>query len=295
VDRTMQQAMFDVIGPVVAVYAADPPVIGVDCRPLDGDEPFASVQAHEVHRAASMMKLGILVELARQVDRGAVSLEADLLLENRFRSVMGGEYALDPRADSDPWLYPWLGRQIGVRVLADRMIGWSSNLATNTLFALLEVDALHAGLTELGAPDMRVPRGIEDRAAVDDGRHTVVTAADCSALLVAIADGRAASAARCEWMRGVLTRQGWVDEIPAGLPRTALVGNKTGWLDGVAEGVQVQHDAALVLPPDGPGFALSVCTTGIVDSHVRRRVIRELAEVAYRCAPRFDRRPLGSS
>ncbi|MBK6872212.1 MAG: serine hydrolase [Kineosporiaceae bacterium] len=275
--------MADVIEPVVAVYSGDHPVISVDCRPLDGGPPFAQLQAHAVHRAASLMKLGVLVELARQVDRGGIDLESDLLLRNRFDSVVTGTYALDPTKDSDPHLYRWLGRRIGIRVLADRMIARSSNLATNTLFALLDVEALHTGLAALGAEGLRVPRGIEDEAAVADGRHTLTDAASLAALLVAIADGRAASPARCEWMRGVLTRQLWTEEIPAGLPAESLVGNKTGWLDGV------QHDAALVLPPDGPGLALAVCTTGVVDSHVRRRVIRALAAAAYRDAPRFDR------
>lgn len=281
--------MADVVEPVVAVHAADPPVISVDCRPLgpSGAPPLAQRDADHVHLAASMMKLGILVELARQVDRGAVSLDADLLLRNVFPSVTGrGEYALDPPEDSDPHLYRWLGRRVGVRVLADRMIGRSSNLATNTLFQLVEVDSLHATLASLGATGMRVPRGIEDRAAVDAGLLTLVTAADLSAVLVAIARNEAASPALCEWMRGVLARQVWTEEIPAGLPPESLVGNKTGWL-AAAPGGAVQHDAALVLPPDGPGFALSVCTTGIRDSHVRRRVIRDLAAVAYRHAPRY--------
>lgn len=281
-NEAMQQAMANVIEPVVAVYSGDHPMISVDCRPLDGRPPFAQVQPEATHRAASLMKLGVMVELARQIDRGVVSLEWNLLLRNEFDSVVTGTYALDPTKDSDPHLYRWLGRRVGVRVLADRMITRSSNLATNTLFALLDVDSLHAGLDALGAGGLRVPRGIEDEAAVAAGRHTLATAASLSALLVAIADERAASPARCEWMRGVLTRQFWAEEIPAGLPAESLVGNKTGWLDGV------QHDAALVLPPNGPGFALAVCTTGIVDSHVRRRVIRELATAAYRHAPRHD-------
>lgn len=277
----------DVVDRVAAVYGVDPPVVSVDCRPLTGEPPYLQRNARHVHLAASLMKLGVLVELARQVERGAVSLDANLLLHNSFPSVTGaGDYSLDAPEDSDPHLYRWLGHRVGVRVLVDRMIGWSSNLATNTLLQLLDLDSLHAGLASLGAADLRVPRGIEDRAAVDAGLATLVTAADLSTVLVAIARHEAAGPTLCEWMRGVLARQVWDQEVPAGLPPESLVGNKTGWLAS-APGGAVQHDAALVEPPDGPGFALTVCTTGIRDSYVRRRVIRDVAAAAYRHVPRF--------
>ena len=83
---------------------------------------------------------------------------------------------------------------------------------------------------------------------------------------------RAASPAYSQAMLGILERQEFSAEIPAGLPAGTRVAHKTGWITGVL------HDAAIVFPPGGrPPFILVVLTRGIPDQGIARAVIQDVA------------------
>ncbi|HTS70775.1 MAG TPA: serine hydrolase, partial [Terriglobia bacterium] len=56
--------------------------------------------------AASTMKLGVMLELFRQVRAGKLTLEAPVPVKNEFHSVVdGSRFQLDPGDDSDPEPY----------------------------------------------------------------------------------------------------------------------------------------------------------------------------------------------
>lgn len=266
------QALIDA---VAAAYDTDPPLVSVACRSERGT--VADLNGSATHAAASTMKLPLMVELFRGVDRGELSLEDRLEVVNRFRSVEGDgrTYRVSPPDDADFALYRYERRSVTVRFLVERMIGWSSNLATNLLLDLVDLKSLAATMDELGLAGTVVARGIEDRRAAEAGLANRVTAADLTELLLAILRETAASPASCQAMLGHLSRQRWNDEIPAGLPPETLVAHKTGWVDGVL------HDAALVFPPDGPPYALTVLTSGVKDGQVARRLIQRISAAVY--------------
>ena len=95
-------------------------------------------------------------------------------------------------------------------------------------------------------------RGIEDYAARDVGLDNLITADDLARLLVALAEGRLAGPAATAACEETLLAQEYRDGIPAGLPPGVVVGNKTGWVDGV------NHDVALVRSPGLPAVGLAV-------------------------------------
>jgi hypothetical protein len=95
------------------------------------------VRGDSVFHAASTMKLPVMIELMRQVDRGTLALDRGVPLVNRFASIVDGSpYSLSPADDSDSALYALVGQSVPVRELMTRMIVRSSNLATNALIAL---------------------------------------------------------------------------------------------------------------------------------------------------------------
>jgi beta-lactamase class A len=250
--------------------------VGIYYRNLGRPGDTLAINADSSFHAASTMKIGVMIQLFRDVDAGAVSLDQRLLLQNRFASIVDGSpYILDPKDDSDSGLYLEVGQHVPVRELLDRMIERSSNLATNAVIALVGPQQTDSTVHALGATHMRVLRGVEDIKAFDAGRNNTLTARDLGTLLAAIQDNRAATPAACAAMRHILLEQTFNTEIPAGLPPGTPVAHKTGWITGAL------HDAAIVYPRHAPPYVLVVLTRGVTDEHVAQRLIADISRVVY--------------
>lgn len=234
------------------------------------------VNADTSFHAASTMKVPVLVELFRAAERGGVRLDDSLLLVNRFASIVDGSpYELGAGDDSDSLLYARVGTRVPIRELAERMIVRSSNLATNALIPLVGGDAVTRTMRTLGASRMVVRRGVEDGPAYARGLNNTATARDLAIVLEAIERGTAASRASCDAMRGILLRQEFNGEIPAGLPPGTRVAHKTGSITATL------HDAAIVYPPGRAPYVLVVLTGGIADERVARALIADVARLVH--------------
>ena len=249
--------------------------VGVHYRDLSRGTGL-DLDADRLFHAASTMKLPVLIEYARAVDRGDLAADARVPLLNRFASIVDGSpYSLSAGDDSDSALYALVGQPVAVRDLVERMITRSSNLATNVMIARLGAGRVQATARGLGADSLQVLRGVEDGPAFRAGLNNRTSARDLGALLAAIAAGRAASPAATRTMLDILERQAFNDEIPAGLPPGTRVAHKTGWITGVL------HDAALVSPDGAPPFVLVVLTAGIPEVAVARALIADLARIVW--------------
>src|SRR5689334_17490176 len=174
------------------------------------------VGADERFHAASTMKVPVMIELFRGVDRGQISLSQRISLKNEFSSIVDGTpYSLDAKDDSDSLVYRWIGSPVSVHDLLEHMITRSSNLATNTLIGLVGAREANTTAHSLGARDMQVLRGVEDGKAYAAGMNNMTTARDLATLMTAIESGAAASRASTDSMRAILLRQEFNDEIPA--------------------------------------------------------------------------------
>lgn len=221
----------------------------------------ASLHGDELLHAASTMKVPVMLELFVRHDRGELDLDAAMPLRNEFASIVdGSRYTLRAEDDSDQDLYALVGAEVTTRELLRRMIVRSSNLATNTLIARAEPAKVTARCAALGATHTLVLRGVEDQKAFDQGRNNVTTADDLAALLVAIAQDRAASPASCAAMREILFAQEDRELIPAGLPPGTRVAHKTGQIR------RHRHDMAIVYPEGASPYVLVVLTRGFDDS-----------------------------
>lgn len=251
-------------------------VVGVYLHDLSDDATFG-YRADSLFHAASTMKVPVMIEYFRAIEAGRLDSAATLRLENRFASVVDGSpYTLDAGDDSDSSLYARVGQEVPVRELVERMITRSSNLATNAVIGLLGADRAEATARALGAQTMVVARGVEDGKAFEAGIINRTSATDLGQLLDAIVLDRAASPAYSQAMLGILERQEFSAEIPAGLPAGTRVAHKTGWITGVL------HDAAIVFPPGGrPPFILVVLTRGIPDQAIARAIIQDVARDAW--------------
>ena len=234
------------------------------------------VAADSSFHAASTMKVPVMIELFRRIDAHALSLDQQVLLVNQFGSIVDGSpYSLDAGEDSDSSVYALIGRRARVGDLIERMITRSSNLATNTLIALVGATHVDETAHALGATRMRVLRGVEDQKAYDRGMNNTTTAGDLAALMLAIERGTAASKESCARMREILLREIYTGEIPAGLPPGTPVAQKTGWITATL------HDAAIVYPPGGTPYVLVVLTTGIPDEKVAGALIADVSRMVW--------------
>jgi len=249
--------------------------VGVVFAEVGGGAAFW-LNPDSVFHAASTMKVPVMIEYFRGIDAGRIRRDQDLLLGTGFKSIVDGSpYALDAGVDSDSSVFARVGQRVPLRWLVERMIVRSSNLATNTLIEVLDARRIDATARSLGTSTMKVLRGVEDGKAFQQGLNNQTSARDLAVLLDAIESGQAASKASCREMIGILARQEFNDEIPAGLPPGTQVAHKTGWITGVS------HDAALVYPPDRKPYVLVVLTKGIRERPAAQRLIADVSRLVW--------------
>jgi len=208
--------------------------------------------------AASTMKVPVMLQLYLDAEEGTIDLDAPINVTTTFTSILdGSEYILDQASDSDQSLYDQVGEPVSARHLMDRMITWSSNLATNLLIRDADAQRVTRTMRALGADSIEVLRGVEDIPAFEAGLSNTTTARDLGILMAALARGDTASDVSRQEMIGILERQQFRSKIPAGVPEGTRVANKTGGITGI------HHDAAIIYPEDGPAYVLVVLIRGL--------------------------------
>ena len=250
--------------------------VGLYYRSLDTAGDSVALNADLRMHAASTMKVPVMMQLYLDDASGARSLDAHLPVTRTFRSIVDGSaFDLPPDSDSDTTFYGRVGGTATVRELIDRMITWSSNLATNILVEEVDARRVTATLREMGADSMEVLRGVEDLRAFQAGLSNTTTARDLGVVMAQVALGtRFSPSARSE-MLAVLERQHFRENIPAGLPEGTRVANKTGWITAH------NHDAAVVFPEEGAPYVLVVMVRGIEEQTRAAALVAELSRVVW--------------
>jgi beta-lactamase class A len=270
--RTVEGLRAAVAARIAQVAGAE---VGVSYRALGGPD-MLDMHADVDFHAASTMKVPVMIEVLRAVDAGRLGLDQPILLVNHFHSIVDGSpYALDAGEDSDSSVYRHIGERVPIRELLERMIVRSSNLATNTLIALVGAAQADSTAHRLGATHMRVLRGVEDAKAFAAGLNNTTTSADLASLLTHVERGDALAPASARLMKEVLLRQEFNESIPAGVPAGTPVAHKTGSITAVL------HDAAIVYPPGRAPYVLVVLTRSIPDGKVAESLIADISRLVW--------------
>lgn len=232
------------------------------------------INGDRLFHAASTMKVPVMIEVYRQVERGRFSLDDSLLIKNEFRSIVDGSlYSIQD--DSDDAIYERLGQQMAMRDLVYQMITVSSNLATNLIIDYVSADSVQATSERLGTTTMRTLRGVEDLKAFDQGLSNRATANDLALLMDALRRGEAVSPEADQEMLAVLTDQLFNGMIPAGLPEGTKVAHKTGKITAI------HHDAAIVYPVQGESYVLVILIEGIEDDKISSKLGSQIASAVH--------------
>ena len=191
--------------------------------------------AEEIFPAASVIKLTILWELFRRVERGELSLHKEL--ELRETSKVGGFGILK---EMHPGLRPSL------EDLATLMIVLSDNVATNMLIDLLGMDAINRSAAELGLHKTALRRKMMDGEAKARGLDNFTSPEDMAHLLWHYMESPDLSESSRNTMLNILLRQQCNNKLPLRMPQDAPLAHKTGDLPGT------EHDAGILLLPKRP-------------------------------------------
>lgn len=190
------------------------------------DGRYAALNEGQVYYAASLFKLGLLLEAYRQRDAGELDFEQRLILDEEYLQYDFGTLEL-------------LGLQEGDAVtLADAIKAMI--VVSDTPTAVMVQDVLGPARVDATLRSL----GIEETSFND--RELPATALDMARLLEAIAAGVGVSEESRREMLSLLLQE-WIREgIPAALPAEAAVAHKSGnWSEAT-------HDVALVWGPSGP-------------------------------------------
>lgn len=262
---------------VAAVVEASGAEVGFYYRSLGAGGDSVLLSPDLRMHAASTMKVPVMMQLFLDDQEGRRALDEPLPVHRTFRSIVdGSEYDLPPESDSDSTLYGQIGSDVPVRYLVDRMITWSSNLATNILIEVAEPERIARLMADVGADSMNVLRGVEDLKAFEAGLSNSTTARSLGAVMAAVATSPVFSEASRDGMIEILARQHFTGGIPAGVPDGVRVANKTGWITGI------QHDAALVFPEGSAPYVLVVMVRGHPSEDQGEAMTAQISEIVWR-------------
>jgi beta-lactamase class A len=204
-----------------------------------GDGRSAALNEDQVYYAASLFKLGVLLEVYRQRDAGEVDFEEPLTLTEEYAAYDFGTLELLGLEEDD---------MLTVADAVKAMIVVSDTPTAVLVQDLVTVGRINATLRSLG---------IEDTSFAT--RELPATAKDIALLLRAIAAGDGVSEESRLEMLGLLLQESIRMGIPNPLPPAAAVAHKTGNFN------QATHDVAIVWGPAGP-YVLALLTDRSWDS-----------------------------
>jgi beta-lactamase class A len=241
----------------------------------DGTTRYSHL-ADEQLEAASLYKLGIMVEVYRQRETKGLEFSEQLYLDPAFFIEDYGEGFS-------------VGDAVPVSELLEQMITVSSNVAAAALLHRVGAENVNATLRGMGMTNTEIrwtpflepgaglyqeePPGQEGEEDV----YNVTSAADMARLFHRLLAGNVVSPEASADMLALLARQQLNDRLPAYLPPGTRVAHKTGNLVGIV------HDAGVIYTPNGP-MIVAVLTDNAVEGEAVQ-FIAALGEVVYRGVP----------
>lgn len=210
---------------------------------LDRPRRTVAVDADAPVAMASVFKLGVLAELFRAADAGALDLAERLVVRGDGLGLTGISQLRDPV-------------EMSLRDLAQSMIAVSDCAAADALYDRLGEDAINANLERLRLARTAVRGCCRDMFAAPSATALArTTPRDMTALLAALWDDSAASPVACAEMRRMLGLQVWPHRLASGFPDDAIrVAGKTGTLPGI------RNEVGVVEYADGGRYAAAVFT-----------------------------------
>jgi beta-lactamase class A len=170
--------------------------------------------------AASVIKLLVAVEVYRQAESGALSLDDKITMTEK------------DMVDGGPLFSMQAGASFTVGELVRHMLIMSDNTAANLLIDKVTMERVNECGRKLGMEKTVLQRKMMDFVLLEKGIDNITSAADMVLLLDRLVHGTAMAKEHCDEMLSILKRQHYRTRIPKLLPAGVEVANKTGELPG---------------------------------------------------------------
>jgi beta-lactamase class A len=252
-----------------------------------GDKEEVGLNADETFPTASVIKIGLCCAVLDLVARGEADLGETLALPPPGRRVAGGGILKQLEVSA-----------VSLRDAIELTITLSDNVATNALLERCDPERVNAYFAGLGLSETRILGPVDFTRITNDiqGGIGVSTPREQTRLLAALAREEILDSELCTYLRAVLERQHYQDQIPRwlgwnpyaqyhGREQDLTVGNKTGELDGI------RADAGLIRHRERGTVAVAIFTDGGQD--VRETVDAEGALAVAECSAAIAARLLG--
>ncbi|MDQ3995328.1 MAG: class A beta-lactamase-related serine hydrolase [Actinomycetota bacterium] len=234
--------------------------LGFHAVRLDDGEQVGR-HADDAFPTASVIKVGLCCAVLDLVAGGQADLGEIVRLPPRRERVAGGGILKQLELD-----------RLSLRDAIELTITLSDNVATNALLERCDAERTNAYLAGLGLARTRILGPVDFACITHDlaGGIGVSTPREQTTLLTALARDEILTPTLCAYLRGVLERQHYLDQLPRWLgwntyaqyharPTELTVGNKTGELDGI------RADAGLVRRRGRGTLAVAIFTDGAKD------------------------------
>jgi beta-lactamase class A len=217
-------------------------------------------------RAASVVKIPLMIEVYRRVEAGTLRLDEAHVLA-----------AADRAAGSGVLLHLHAGLAPSIEDLVYLTMSISDNTATNLLIRRVGMPAVNGVMRSLGMTGSTLGREMRGRPAESDAEENWATPDDYARVVRMLLDGHAAGPAGTAAMVTMLERQQNGRRIGRYVPEAPGVrwGSKTGGLKGVT------NDVGFVTGPGGR-LILAVFCEGMADLHVGEQSIGDITRAAMR-------------
>lgn len=215
--------------------------------------------------AASTVKIPIMIEIFRKIERGEISLGDTRALT-----------AADKTDGSGVLLHLHEGLPTTIDDLLYLMISISDNTATNMLIDVAGLEQVNQTMQELGMTNSRLSRPMLGRPAGEgDPPENLAAANDYVTCVDAILENTAASAESCAAIVDLLEKQQNTHRIGRWVPDTDDYrwGSKTGSLNGVC------NDVGFITGPAGT-VLVAVYLSELDDPVTGERIIADIAKAA---------------
>ncbi|MDD1388673.1 serine hydrolase [Pediococcus pentosaceus] len=222
--------------------------------PTDSTEEVVSNS--KAQRAASNIKLFILITAYQQVNEGKLNLNDKYTLKDSDKVDGTGEI----RNMSS-------GSEISMQDLLEDMMEDSDNTAANIVIRQLGgMNKVNAQIKKIGAKDTKLERMLMDTDALKDGKNNYTSVADLGMVLKKIYNHQMVSTKYDNAMLDILKKNNNHTKLPHDLPEEATVYNKTGEFDDYG----VENDAAIFGNNKGSFVIVVMSQDGSRDEQIKK-------------------------
>lgn len=237
-------------------------VVGVIIKDCETGKTI-QINEDEIFPSASVIKLPIIWDLFKRIDREEISLDDEMPLMD---SQKVGGFGILKELHS--------GLNLTIKDIATLMIVLSDNSATNILIDMLGMESINNSIKENGMENTVLQRKMMDSEAKEKGLDNFTTPKDVLNILEKIMDSEVMTKESKNTIIDILKKQQCNNKLPLLMPTDAVIAHKTGDLP------EVEHDVGILFLKN-KSIIVVVLTKDLNDNSEGIRLNNEIGKIVY--------------